>query len=242
VKLGIFADVHGNLEALDAVMHMLRYKGATHFVCCGDIVGYGPDPNLCVEAIRRMHCTCVAGNHDYGAVGKVPIDDFNSVATQALLWTRDQLTESNRLYLENLYLVDEEDQLLVVHSSPSTPDAWEYVFTLREAEDEMKYYPSGICVVGHSHYPFAVERAPGEPARMLRQDHFEIRPDTKYFINAGSVGQPRDGDPRASCLLFDDGTQTVTLCRVPYDIAAVQRKIRAAGLPEFLASRLDIGR
>jgi predicted phosphodiesterase len=242
VKLGIFSDVHGNLEALEAVVRVLREKGATQFVCCGDIVGYGPDPNLCVETIRRMHCTGVAGNHDYGAVGKAPLDGFNSAATRALLWTRDQLTESNRLYLENLYLIDEEDPLLIVHSSPSAPDAWEYVFTLREAEEEMKYYPGGICVVGHSHYPFAVEHAPGEPARLVRHDHFEIRPDAKYFINAGSVGQPRDGDRRACCLLLDAGTQSMTLCRVPYDIEAVQAKMRAAGLPEFLASRLEIGR
>jgi diadenosine tetraphosphatase ApaH/serine/threonine PP2A family protein phosphatase len=242
VKLGIFADVHGNLEALEAVVRLLRDKGATHFVCCGDVVGYGPDPNLCVETIRRMHCTCVAGNHDYGAVGKVPIDGFNSAATRALLWTRDQLTETNRLYLENLYLTAEDGPLLVVHSSPSVPDAWEYVLTLREAADEMKYYPGGVCVVGHSHYPFTVERAPGEPARMVRQDRFGIRPDAKYFINAGSVGQPRDGDPRACGLLYDAGTQTMTLYRVPYDIEAVQRKIHAAGLPEFLASRLGIGR
>ncbi len=242
MKFGIFSDVHGNLEALDAVLQLLRDKGATRFVCCGDIVGYGPDPNLCVETIRRMHCACVAGNHDYGAVGKVPIDGFNSAATQALLWTRDQLTDSNRLYLENLYLIDEEDPLLIVHSSPSAPDGWEYVFTLREAEEEMDCYSGCICVVGHSHYPFVVERTPGEPARMVRQDHFEIRPDTKYFINAGSVGQPRDGDQRACCLLFDAGAESMTLFRVPYDIQAVQRKIRAAGLPEFLASRLEIGR
>jgi predicted phosphodiesterase len=242
VKIGIFSDVHGNLEALEAVVRLLRDKGATRFVCCGDIVGYGPDPNLCVETIRRMHCTCVAGNHDYGVVGKVPIDGFNSAATQALLWTRDQLTGSNRLYLENLYLIDRDDPLLIVHSSPSAPDDWEYVFTLREAEEEMAYYPGDICVVGHSHYPFVVERAAGEPARMVRQDRFEIRPDAKYFINAGSVGQPRDGDPRACCLLLDVGAQSIASYRVPYDIEAVQGKIRAAGLPPFLASRLGIGR
>ncbi len=242
MKLGIFADVHGNLEALEAVVRLLRDRGATGFICCGDTVGYGPDPNLCVETVRRMHCTCVAGNHDYGAVGKVRVDRFNSPATQALLWTRTQLTESNRLYLENLPLTAEEGSLLVVHSSPSAPDAWKYVLTAREAAAEMEHYAGGACVVGHSHQPLAVERLPGKPGRLVRPDGFALRPYAKYFISAGSVGQPRDGDPRACCLLYDDDTQGVTYFRVPYDIPAVGAKIRAAGLPEYLASRLESGR
>jgi predicted phosphodiesterase len=242
VKLGIFSDVHGNLEALSAVVGLLRAKGATQFVCCGDVVGYGPDPNACVEAIRNMHCTCVAGNHDYGVVGRVPHDRFNSAAARAVLWTREQLSPSNHLYLENLSLIDEEDPLFLTHSSPSAPDAWEYVFTVREAEEEMSYYPGGICVVGHSHYPFVVERLVGERARVVRHDGFEVKPDGKYFINAGSVGQPRDGDSRACCLLLDTGNWQLTQHRVLYDIEGVQRKIREAGLPEFLASRLSVGR
>jgi predicted phosphodiesterase len=242
VKLGIFADVHGNLEALEVVVRLLRDRGATRFVCCGDIVGYGPDPDFCVEIVRRMHCTCVAGNHDYGAVGKVPVDCFNSVATQALLWTRSRLTESNRLYLENLPLTAEEGSLLIAHSSPSAPEAWEYVLTVHEAAAEMEHCAGAICAVGHSHRPLAVERLPGKPGRLIRRDGFAIQPYAKYLINAGSVGQPRDGDPRACCMLYDDDKQTMTYLRVPYDIPAVQAKIRAAGLPEYLASRLESGR
>jgi len=242
LKLGIFADVHGNLEALEAVVRLLRDRGATRFICCGDIVGYGPDPNLCVETVRRMHCTCVAGNHDHGAVGKVRVDHFNSPATQALLWTRARLTESNRLYLENLPLTAVESPLLVVHASPSAPDAWEYVLTAREAAVEMEHYADGACVVGHSHQPLAVERLPGKPGRLIRPDSFTLRPYAKYFISAGSVGQPRDGDPRACCLLYDDDTQGMLYLRVPYDVPAVEAKIRAAGLPEYLASRLESGR
>ena len=242
MKLGILSDVHGNMEALEAVVGLLRDKGATRFICCGDIVGYGPDPSRCIETIREMHCACVAGNHDLAAVGSIPIRDFNSAAARAALWTRDQLAESSRLYLENLPLTYNEEPLLIVHSSPSAPDAWLYVLTLHEAADEMEHYPGGVCVVGHSHQPLAFERLPGKPARRFREDGFDIRPDAKYFINAGSVGQPRDGDPRACGLLYDDGNQTMTRFRVPYDIAAVQGKMRAAGLPEFLASRLETGR
>ena len=242
MKLGIISDILGNLEALTAVVGVLRDKGATRFVCCGDIVGYGPDPNLCVETIRRMHCTCVAGNHDYGAVGNIPIDGFNSAARHALLWTWSRLTESNRLYLENLPLTAEEGSLHFVHSSPSAPDAWEYVLTVREATAEIEHCAGTVCAVGHSHQPLAVERLPGKPGRLIRQDGFIIKPHAKYLINAGSVGQPRDGDPRACCMLYDDDEQAMAYLRVPYDIPAVQAKIRAAGLPEYLASRLEIGR
>lgn len=242
MKFGILADIHGNIEALDAVVRLLRDRGATGFICCGDIVGYGADPNLCVETVRRLRCTCVAGNHDYGAVGKVPIGRFNSAATQALLWTRTQLTESNRLYLDSLPLAVEKGSLRIVHSSPSVPDAWEYILTVPEAAAEMERCEGGVCVVGHSHQPLAVERLPGKPGRLVRRDNFAIRPYAKYLINAGSVGQPRDGDPRACCLLYDDEAQEMTYLRIPYDIPAAAAKIRGAGLPEYLASRLESGR
>jgi len=242
VKLGILSDIHGNLEALEAVLDVLRDSGAERYVCCGDIVGYGPDPNGCVEIIRGLGCICVAGNHDYGVVGKIPLTGFNSTAHRAALYTRPLLTESNRLYLENLPLTAEEGSLHFAHSSPSAPDAWEYVLTVREAAAEIEHCTGTVCAVGHSHQPLAVERLPGKPCRRVRQDGFAILPNAKYLINAGSVGQPRDGDPRACCLFYDDNTQEMTYLRVPYDIPAVQAKIRAAGLPEYLASRLESGR
>lgn len=242
MKFGILADVHGNFEALEAVVRVLRDKGATRFICCGDIVGYGPDPNRCIETMRGMDCACVAGNHDCAAVGSIQTRDFNAAAANAILWTRDQLSESSRLYLENLPLSYSEEPLFIVHSSPSAPGAWEYVLTLREAVREMKHYVDYVCVVGHSHRPLAVERLPGKAARLFREDVFDIRPGAKYFINAGSVGQPRDGDPRACALLYDAGNRSMTRLRVPYDVAAVQAKMRAAGLPEFVASRLETGR
>lgn len=242
MKLGIISDIHGNIEALETVVEFLRGKGVTDFACCGDIVGYGPDPNRCIEAVREMNCICVAGNHDYATVGETSIDGFNRAAKQAVLWTRAQLTEPNRRFLENLPITAEDAGLFIVHSSPSAPEDWEYVLTVPDADDEMDHYPGGVCVVGHSHQPFAVERLPGKMPRQFRDDVFDIRPDGKYFINAGSVGQPRDGDPRACCLLFDDGNQVMTRYRVPYDILAVETRIRAAGLPEYLASRLELGR
>lgn len=241
MKLGIISDVHGNLEALEAVAGFLRQKGVVRFVCCGDIVGYGPDPNRCIEMIRGMGCVCVAGNHDHAVTGKTSLEGFNSAANRAVLWTRPLLTESNRLYLESLPFVVEEGPFLIVHSSPSAPGAWEYVLTAREAARQMAHFAGGVCVAGHSHQPFAVERPPEGRVRVVRDGNFDIRPAAKYFINAGSVGQPRDGDPRACCLLYDDRTQRMAYFRVPYDVAAVQAKIRAAGLPDTLAARLGAG-
>ncbi len=242
VKIGIISDIHANLEALEAALRVLKDKGATRFACCGDIVGYGPDPNRCVEIIQGLSCACVAGNHDYGVAEKTPLDGFNSTANRAALWTRPVLTESNRRYLESLPLTAQEGSLFIVHSSPSVPDAWEYILTVREAAGEMEHYRTTVCVVGHSHQPLSVERLPGKPARMVREDSFPVRPDAKYFINAGSVGQPRDGDPRACCMLYDDSEQVMMYLRVTYDVPAVQAKIHSAGLPGYLASRLESGR
>ncbi|MBN2465721.1 metallophosphoesterase family protein [candidate division WOR-3 bacterium] len=242
MKLGIVSDIHANLEALEAVIDALQDKGATRFVCCGDIVGYGPDPNRCVEIVRELGCVSVAGNHDYGVVGQVPLASFNAAASQAALWTRPLLTEPNRLFLANLPLTAVEGPLLIVHSTPLAPETWEYVLTVREAAHEMNHCEADVCVVGHSHQPFAVERLPGGQARLVRQRPFTLRPDARYFINAGSVGQSRDGDPRACCMLYDDDVRAMAYLRIPYDVAAVQAKIRAAGLPERLAARLATGR
>jgi len=242
MKLGIFSDVHSNLEALQAVLALLRDMGVNRYICCGDIVGYGPDPNKCVELVRGLKPICVAGNHDYGVVGRTATNGFNSAALKALAWTKEQITRTNRNYLESLVLTERTDPLYIVHASPSEPEEWAYVITVGEAEEEMEYYPDAVCLVGHSHYPFAVERLPGEPARLIRQDSFEVKPQARYFVNAGSVGQPRDGDPRACCIVYNLRANTMTFHRVPYNVAAVQRKITAAGLPEYLAARLTSGR
>lgn len=241
MKFGIVSDIHGNLAALQAVLSRLRAQGATRFICLGDIVGYGPDPNACVEAVRELRGHVVAGNHDFGVVGRASTDGFNSAAQSALDWTRKQLTCDNRLYLEGLPLTDSCDVLRLVHASPSAPDQWEYLFTVREAEDEIDSFSEAVCLVGHTHYPFAVECPRGSGCRLVRHESFELKPDTKYVINAGSVGQPRDGNPRACCLFFDSRAGTMTFLRVEYDVAATQQRIIDAGLPEFFASRLATG-
>ncbi|MBM3315820.1 metallophosphoesterase family protein [candidate division WOR-3 bacterium] len=242
MKLGVFSDIHGNLDALRAVLAVLQARGVAHFICCGDVVGYGPDPVGCIETLRDLKCQAVAGNHDYGLLGRTDIGLFNRAAAEALLWARERVAGDNRLYLEGLPLTEDVAPMLAVHSSPSAPEDWEYVFTVREAEEEMDDFATDICLIGHTHYPFAVERLPGERARLARDSSFEVRAGAKYVVNVGSVGQSRDGDRRACCLLYDSKARTASFLRVDYDIRPVQRRIREAGLPEFLATRLASGR
>ncbi|MEO0073746.1 MAG: metallophosphoesterase family protein, partial [candidate division WOR-3 bacterium] len=160
MRLGIFSDVHANLEALQAVLKALRAEGVNHFICCGDVVGYGPDPNACVQVLRELRCPTVAGNHEYGLLGKTPLDHFNRTARDAVLWTRAQLRTDERIFLDELPLSDNLEPLLVVHAAPSNPTAWGYIFTVSEAEEEMREFSSAICVIGHTHYPFVVEKPP----------------------------------------------------------------------------------
>jgi len=242
MKLGIISDIHSNLSALEAVLDHLSGKGASEYLCCGDLVGYGPDPAACLKRLRRLKLTVVAGNHDQGILGQTPVSAFNRAAQAAITWTRKQLKEDDFAFLDSLPLVERRGSFCLVHGSPSAPEHWEYIFSVREAAEEMSYFSENCCIVGHSHYPFAVERRNGDDVHLLAHSGFELKPELKYLVNAGSVGQPRDGDPRACCLLFDTSTKVMTFHRVEYDIASVQVRVRAAGLPEFLATRLASGR
>jgi diadenosine tetraphosphatase ApaH/serine/threonine PP2A family protein phosphatase len=242
VKVGIFSDVHANLEALLAVLEFFEKSDCSRLLCCGDLVGYGPDPAACIETVRRSRARVVCGNHDAAAVGRKDVGDFNSAAAEAIAWTRDALRESDTIYLENLPLTDRFAPFHIVHGSPSEPEAFEYILTLRDAVEAIGDSTESICVVGHTHLPLAVEEVNGSPAKALKGQRFEVREEGRYLVNVGSVGQPRDGDPRACCALYDANAGEFSFHRVPYDVAAVQAKIRQAGLPEFLAARLSSGR
>ena len=241
MKLGIFSDVHANYQALSQVVELLREQGATQFLCAGDIVGYGPDPAACIELVRSLRAVVVAGNHDRGATGRQPADAFNDRARTALAWTIEQLGEGELAYLELLALVEQFDPVHLVHASPAAPENWEYIFTHREAEEEMDAFNLTLCVIGHSHLPFAAERRNGE-VRLVGPERFTVRPECRYVVNVGSVGQPRDGDPRACCALYDTESRAFRLHRVEYDIASVQARMKRVGLPRYLAERLARGR
>lgn len=239
----VLSDVHANLAALEAV---LAEAGEVDAVwCLGDTVGYGPQPNECVERVRGLPgLQCVAGNHDWGALGKLDLADFNREARLAAEWTGRQLEAANRTWLRSLPERIEVEGFTLVHGSPCHP-IWEYVSDAAVAGENMPCFGTLTCLVGHTHvpaiflepgrrHPSAVVRevVPGEPLSYLA---------VRSIINPGGVGQPRDGDPRASFLLLDAEAGTVEYRRVAYDVEETQRRMQAVGLPARLALRLEYG-
>jgi diadenosine tetraphosphatase ApaH/serine/threonine PP2A family protein phosphatase len=238
--VAVVSDVHANLEALDAVLADQREMGAERLWCLGDIVGYGADPDLVVARLTGAGVLSVAGNHDRAACGQIRLGYFNAAAAAAAVWTAETIRPETRAWLEALPLEVVESGVRMVHSSPSNPPAWRYVLSVAEAEGEFHAFQEALCLIGHSHFPGAFE-LDGDGVRYSRADLVDLDPECRYLVNVGSVGQPRDGDPRACYLLYDDEARRLMHRRVAYDIGEAQRKIRSAGLPAFLADRLAQG-
>jgi predicted phosphodiesterase len=238
----VLSDIHGNLEALDAVLSHARGFDALWFL--GDAVGYGPDPNACVERLITLEpAIWLAGNHDWAALDKLDASGFNPDAKRAVDWARDTLDDTvrDRLLQAEPRVDLPKQQLTLVHGSPRHP-IWEYILDASTAMENFGHFESRTCFFGHTHVPVVYEEGVDGTLRHL-VDSDEPRPlgRTRSLVNPGSVGQPRDGDPRASYAVYDPDARTVTFHRVPYDIASVQEKILAAGLPASLAARLDYG-
>ena len=242
----ILSDLHANKEALEAVASAAegRYARA---LCCGDLVGYGADPNPVVDWVRANCAALVRGNHDKACTGTDDMEWFNPVARNAALWTRQELTPGNRAYVQGLNkgpLV--LDGFELAHGSPSDED--EYVFAPAEAAGAFAYLECRVGFFGHTHvqggYIWNCARVESIPRMSPRAERsvIEIDPDCAYLINPGSVGQPRDGDPRAAFLIYDSDARMAAYWRVPYDVEGAQRRIRNAGLPPILADRLCVGR
>jgi predicted phosphodiesterase len=236
----IFSDIHANLEALEAVLADAKERKCTHFVCLGDVVGYNANPHECVQRVREMDCPIVKGNHDEQALLTESSRDFNELAEQAIAWTRDHLTEDDKEWLGNLKLQRQVRDFTIVHATLDTPEQWGYVFNNLDAAASFSYQHTPVCFFGHTHVPMAFVRDDG--IKRLKIEHLGIEPSKKYFINTGSVGQPRDGDWRAAYCIYDIEANDVEQCRVKYDLATAQKKIRKAGLPPLLAERLAMGR
>ena len=240
MRFAIFSDIHANLEALEAVLKDARERKCTHFVCLGDVVGYNASPRECVKRIRELDCPVVKGNHDEQASLPAPSSDFNELAERAIKWTRDNLTDDDKKWLRDLPLQRRVHDFTIVHATLDTPGQWSYVFNNLDAAASFTYQRTNVCFFGHTHVPMVFIRDQG--VRRERIEHIRIEPARKYFINAGSVGQPRDGNWRAAYCIYDVENNLVELLRVKYDLATVQRKISEAGLPRLLAERLAIGR
>ncbi len=242
MRYAIIADIHANLAAFAAVLKDMEQKGGVEEVwCLGDIVGYGPDPHQCIELLRLCKNFSVAGNHDLAAIGKIDTAYFNPDAAQACRWTARQLTPEDIDYLKGLPRVIEKDKFTLVHGSPREP-VWEYLVSTSSAKENFAFFQSQFCLVGHSHMPLVFKLDDGAAyLKQLSPGIGLILGKSRMIINPGGVGQPRDGDPRASYAIYDSEASVVRLYRVPYDITATQDKMMKANLPIHLVTRLSRG-
>ena len=238
----ILSDIHSNLEALEAVIEDAQQReGFQSIWCLGDTVGYGPDPGPVLELLRSYDLLAVAGNHDYGATGKINVEDFTSAAYEALSWTSRQLAPAEVEYLNQLPEVATAEPFTLVHGSLRDP-LLEYLVGREAALANFELMPTRFCLVGHSHYPFICLENHGNPTfvEFLEGQEFRLG-DDRWIINPGSVGQPRDQDPRASYAIYDDARKILWHYRVGYDLRRTQDKMRRLGLPQSLVARLEHG-
>ncbi|MCS7040624.1 MAG: metallophosphoesterase family protein [Anaerolineae bacterium] len=248
MRIAVFSDIHANRVALEAVLAVVAELQPDAIWCLGDVVGYGPEPEACVEIIAKRADLCLAGNHDLAVAGLVPLDDFSPDAAAAVRWQQPRLSPVALHWLAQRQPRLVQAGITLAHGSPRDP-IWEYVLDAGAAAANLEYFDTQLCLIGHSHLAIAW--------RLQRQDEgtwvwvrLERRPPGetldlttthRWLLNPGSVGQPRDGDPRASFALLDTEALTWTWHRVPYDVAAVDAAIRAAGLPWRLGRRLYSG-
>jgi diadenosine tetraphosphatase ApaH/serine/threonine PP2A family protein phosphatase len=239
-RIALFGDIHANLEALEAVLADSAEQGCNDYICMGDIVGYNANPAACLEKVREMGCPVIKGNHDEDTAGNHSLESMNPVAATALEWTRGQLDDEQRTWLRRLRMVRQIEDFTVVHSTLDQPSNWNYVTNRFDAMSNFSYQFTQVCFHGHTHVP-RVYIKDGK-VREVPAESIVIEPGSKYFINVGSVGQPRDGDWRACYAIYDLAHKLVVFRRIEYDIETTQRKIREADLPPMLAERLADGR
>lgn len=240
MKIGVLGDIHGNLEALEAVLETMGREGCRKFVSVGDLVGYGANPRECIAKVRSIQCDVVAGNHDLAAVDKLNIDFFNTFARDSALWTRNTLSEEDKNYINGLKLVRHFDNFTVTHSTLYSPELFEYIQTSYDAHLSFELQEKPLVFVGHSHIP--VNFFKKKTVTFNMDTMVKIDPAFKCMVNVGSIGQPRDENPDAVCAIYDTDEQTVRISRIKYDIPKAMKKIREAGLPDILAERLRYGR
>src|ERR1700722_4737574 len=240
MRIAIFGDIHANLEAFEAVLADALDQGCTAYICLGDVVGYNANPRECLELVQSLKCPVVKGNHDDYASSESSLESFNPLAELAIQWTRDQLSSPEKFWLGGLPLISEVRGFTIVHASLEDPGGWGYVLNQLDAAASFSKQTTELCFFGHTHTPRAYIKdssVVGVPFEQLI-----LEPRKKYFINAGSVGQPRDGAWRGTYILLDEEKRTIRLRRLRYDLAKTQGKILKSGLPPRLADRLALGK
>ena len=240
MRCAILADIHGNRDAFEAVMRDIADRGGVDELwCLGDVVGYGPEPSACIALLRRHPHICVAGNHDWAASGRLSTADFNPDAAAACEWTAGQLSAEDIAYLRHLPLTATRGEFTVAHGSPRDP-LCEYILNPIGAMMNFEHFGTAYCFVGHTHVPAVYADSDGRCSESPLPPSLQLGA-SRLIINPGGVGQPRDGDPRAAYAIYDEAERVIYSYRIPYDIAAVQKKMVTSGLPEFLSMRLSEG-
>ncbi len=241
MRVLVISDIHANLAAFEAVLE--DAKGEWDVIWfLGDLVGYGPDPNECVELLRSLDHFSLSGNHDWAYLGRLDLATFNEDARRAIGWTQEVITEDNREYIDSLESLDEVAGFTLAHASPRHP-VWEYILEVSTAASNFEYFEGQICLVGHTHVPIIYSQESEEVSAYTPTYDLvlDLRNSHRMIINPGSVGQPRDSDPRASYALLDLDKMEWQHCRVPYPIAETQARMRKHRLPKRLIIRLDYG-
>jgi predicted phosphodiesterase len=242
MRILIISDIHANLTAFETVL--ADAKGEWEYVwCLGDVVGYGPDPNECCEMLRTLPHLCLAGNHDWAALGRLDIRTFNPDARKAVTWTQETLTRENVAYLEALPTTFVIGQYTLAHGSPREP-VWEYILEPLIAALNFPHFETPYCLVGHTHQPVIYEQVNENGETEAQAPKYRQKRQLngrRQIINPGSVGQPRDANPDAAYAILDVETNTFEHRRIPYDIGAVQARMRKFDMPERLIARLEHG-
>jgi predicted phosphodiesterase len=241
MRIGVISDIHGNLHALSAVLAALGDERPDAIWCLGDLVGYGPRPNECTTTVARSAKICLVGNHDLGVLGRLSLDDFSRDAAAAARWSKEVLSDEARKYLQGRKTNTKANRTELYHASPRDP-VWEYVLSEEAARAALRVTSAPLVLVGHSHVALGFTLADGELDGSLAPEGTEIDLGSgRWLLNPGSVGQPRDHDPRAAFLVLDFDAKRARFHRVEYPVERTQEEILERGLPETLAGRLALG-
>ena len=241
MRYGVLGDIHGNIEALETVISCLEKDGVDHYISVGDVVGYGADPSACIAKLQELKATVVAGNHDWAVIGKLDTAFFNVYAKEAVDWTRDHLKPEELKWLADLPLIATlHDEVTVGHATIADPESFDYIQTYYDAARSINDMQTTVAFLGHSHVPLAFLMK--ESLALSVATKLDLSTVSRALINVGSIGQPRDENPKAAYALYDSETRQYRLGRARYDIRGACEKIKAAGLPTLLADRLKFGR
>jgi len=242
MRYAIFGDMHSNLEAYEAFVADAKNESIDQYLCVGDVVGYGADPDRCIEITKNLQCPTVAGNNDMAVINKLPLDNFNIFAREAIEWTKEHISDEGIRFLSNLDYVHEEEEIVLTHGSLRDPSDFNYVTDRKSAHVAMALQQRRFCFVGHTHIPCLFYYESSGDLDFKYAPRIKLQENTEYLVNVGSIGQPRDGDWHACYCIYDSREEIIRFKRIEYDVKKASEKILKAGLPGRLSERILSGR